>query len=702
MMFKNLNFRTKIWASTVLVVLLFFSSVIFIVSINSMNMAKTLAYQIAEETASNNGTYVRAELEGAMNTARTLSYTFQEMKLSHNADRATMTEILFNILKDNPQFVGTWTVWEPNALDGRDAEFINSPAHDKTGRFVPYWSKYNGEVHLVPLLDYDTPSWDYYLLPKKNMKETIISPYIYPIADIGVFMTSVVVPIIVEGEFLGAVGIDIALDTIQNMVSKIKPLETGNASLISNEGEYIANNDRKLIGKVVEDSQAKEAIKLGKSYTTTNNGLYEIYVPITIGRTSTPWSMAVSVPIDRIFQQANNIRNFAIIIGFVALLSIGLVIFLVASSITNQHLKTEVWERRQIQERVLRLASIVESTDEGIIGMTLDGIIIDWNRGAESIYGYSEEEILGESVLKLIPQNKHLEHDQILLNVSRGMPITHYETTRQRKDGQIIHVYYTASPIKDHTGKTVGVSTIFRDVTAQKKMEKEMIRMDQMNLIGEIAASIGHEVRNPMTTVKGFLQLIEENGSSSRFSDYIPLMISELDRANSIITEFLAISRTKATEFAQHNLNDIITYILPLIQADAIRGDKWITVELGEVPDLLLDDKEIRQVIINLARNGLEATGKGGGLKAKTYCTDNELVLAIQDEGTGIDPEIMDKLGTPFLTTKENGTGLGLAVCYGIAARHNAEINVETSPLGSTFFVKFKLQPGSQLSSGET
>jgi len=179
-------------------------------------------------------------------------------------------------------------------------------------------------------------------------------------------------------------------------------------------------------------------------------------------------------------------------------------------------------------------------------------------------------------------------------------------------------------------------------------------------------------------------------------------MISELDRANSIITEFLAISRTKATEFAQHNLNDIITYILPLIQADAIRGDKWITVELGEVPDLLLDDKEIRQVIINLARNGLEATGKGGGLKAKTYCTDNELVLAIQDEGTGIDPEIMDKLGTPFLTTKENGTGLGLAVCYGIAARHNAEINVETSPLGSTFFVKFKLQPGSQLSSGET
>lgn len=692
MMFRNLDLRTKIWASTVLVVLLFFTSVMFILSLKSINMAKTSAYQIAEETANHNGAYIRAELEGAMNTARTLSYSFEEMKRADNVDRTTMTEILSNILKDNPQFVGTWTVWEPDALDGRDAKYTDSLTHDETGRFVPYWSKYNGQVRLEPLLDYDSPTWDYYVLPKRNMKETIINPYVYPIAGQGVFMTSVVVPIIVEDEFLGAVGIDIDLFMIQTMISKIKLLGTGAASLISNEGEYVTNNDKTLIGTVVGDSKTQERIKAGKSYTTTNNGMYHIYVPINIGRTDTPWSMAVSVPLKQIFQQADNIRNFAIIIGLVALLSIGLVIFLLASSITNQHLKREVRERRQIQEKVLRLASIVESTDEGIIGMTLEGVIIDWNRAAESIYGYTEAEILGESLITLIPQNKYFELNEILTTISKGIPVTHCETMRQRKDGQIIHVIYTASPIKDHDGKIVGVSTIFRDVTEQKKIEKQMGRLDQMNLIGEMAASIGHEVRNPMTTVKGFLQLLgEKKESSSRFSEYIPLMISELDRANSIITEFLAISRTKATEFAPHNLNDIINSILPLIQADAIRGDKWITVELGEVPDLWLDDKEIRQVILNLARNGLEAMGKGGGLKAKTYCTDKEIILTIQDEGMGLDPYIMDKLGTPFLTTKENGTGLGLAVCYGIAARHNAEINVETSPKGTTFFVRFKL-----------
>jgi len=359
---------------------------------------------------------------------------------------------------------------------------------------------------------------------------------------------------------------------------------------------------------------------------------------------------------------------------------------------TNQQLTKEVRGRRQIEERVSRLASIVESTNDGIIGMTLDGIIIDWNRGAECIYEYSEAEIIGESVKKLIPSKNCFECDNSLLSISPAMPMTQFETIRQRKDGQLINVCLTVSPIKDQSGEIVGVSTIVRDVTAQKKLEKEMARMDQMNLVGEMAASIGHEVRNPMTTVRGFLQLLEQNKDSDKFSDYIPLMISELDRANSIITEFLSISRTKATEFARLNLNTIINSILPLVQADAISADKWVTTKLEEIPNLLLDDKEIRQVILNITRNGFEAMNEGGCLLIKTCFEDNVVILSIQDEGRGIEPEIMDRLGTPFFTTKEKGTGLGLAVCYGIAARHNATLTLETSPMGSTVYVKFKVK----------
>ncbi|WP_348982860.1 PAS domain S-box protein [Desulfosporosinus sp. Sb-LF] len=684
--------RTKFLASMGLVVLLSFSLVIFILSIKSFDLAKTSAYQIAEETANKNGNYVRAELEVSMDTVRTLSYTFQEMKLSHDINRETINKILIDVLKDNPQFVATWTLWEPNALDGKDAEFINKPGYDKTGRFIPYWSKQNGEFQLEPLVNYDTRgTGDYYLIPKESKRETIIEPYVYPIAGKDVLMASAVVPIIVDGNFVGVVGIDIALDTIQKVISEMRPLETGYVSLISNKGKYVAHKDIFQIGKVVEDNRAKEAINSGESYTTTNKGVYEIYVPINIGRTTTPWSMEVGVPLGIILEKADSIRDFAIIIGVIGLIIIGLTIYLVANTITNQHLLLEMNERRRIEEKALRLASIVETTDDGIIGMTLNGIIIDWNRGAEYIYGYSEVEVIGESIIKLIPDEKRLEHDEILSKIPQGMPMTHYETIRQRKDGQYIHVYLTVSPIKDHSGEIIGASTIVRDVTAQRKLEKEMIRMDQMTLVAEMAASIGHEVRNPMTTVRGFLQLLGERKNSAKYSDYIPLMISELDRANDIITEFLSISRTKTTELARQNLNDIIKCILPLVQVEATNDEKSINLELNRIPDLLLDHKEIRQVILNLARNGLESMGKGGCIVIKTSFADNEVILAVIDEGEGINPEIMDRLGTPFLTTKEKGTGLGLAVCFGIAARHNAKVIAETSPQGSTFFMKFKL-----------
>lgn len=687
-MFINLKLRAKILASMGLLVLLSLSSVICILSMKSVNMAKSSAYQIVGETASKNGNYVKAELDVAMDTVRTLSYTFQEMKLS----RETMNKILINVLKDNPQFIATWTLWEPNALDGRDAEFIDQPGYDGTGRFIPYWSTQNGEPHLEPLVNFaEQGAGDYYLIPKESKLETIIEPYDYPIDGKDVLITSAVVPIIVGGTFVGVVGIDIALDTIQTVVAEIKPLGTGYARLISNKGKYVAHQDIPQIGRMVENSRVKDAINSGESYVTTNQGVYEIYVPIKIGRTSTPWSMEVGIPLGIILEKADRIRNFAIIVGMVALLIIGLVIFQVASSITNQQLMLEIRERWQIEAKALRLASIVESTDDGIMGLTLDGTIIDWNRGAECIYGYLEMEIIGESIIKLIPDEKQYEKDEILSNISQGTSTTHYETIRQRKDGQYIHVSLTMSPIRDHSGEIVGASIIVRDVTAQKKLEKEMIRMDQMILVGEMAASIGHEVRNPMTTVRGFLQLLGEYKNFAKYSEYIPLMISELDRANSMITEFLSLSRTKTTEFARQNLNDIIECILPLVEVEAICEEKTIKSELKTIPDLLLDHNEIRQVILNLVRNGLEAMGKGGCLTITTSIEDNEVILALQDEGEGINPEIMDRLGTPFITTKEKGTGLGLAVCYGIAARHNAKIIAESSPQGATFFMKFKI-----------
>nr|WP_315989878.1 ATP-binding protein [Desulforamulus aquiferis] len=169
-------------------------------------------------------------------------------------------------------------------------------------------------------------------------------------------------------------------------------------------------------------------------------------------------------------------------------------------------------------------------------------------------------------------------------------------------------------------------------------------------------------------------------------------MIEELDRANSIISEFLSMGSNKISEFTIGNLNTIVNAIVPLIQADALSQNKYLLLEINEIANLLLNPNEIRQLILNLCRNGLEAMEEGNYLTIKTYQEANRVVLAVTDQGSGIKPEVLEKIGTPFLSTKDNGTGLGLGVCYGIANRHNAKIDIQTGSKGTTFFVKFIME----------
>ena len=227
------------------------------------------------------------------------------------------------------------------------------------------------------------------------------------------------------------------------------------------------------------------------------------------------------------------------------------------------------------------------------------------------------------------------------------------------------------------------------EINKRRKMENEVARLARLNLVGEIAAGIGHEIRNPMTTVRGFLQLIGNKKSNAGDKEYFDLMISELDRANAIITEFLTMAKDRPVEKKEQNLAQIIQTLFPLLESDAIKHDVRLRLDLGDVPDLLLDEKEIRQVIYNLIRNGLEATPPGSTMTIRTFSDAEAVVLSVQDQGAGIEPEILDKIGTPFFTTKDHGTGLGLAVCYSIATRHNATIKIETNSSGTTFYVKF-------------
>ncbi|MFZ5754840.1 MAG: ATP-binding protein, partial [Bacillota bacterium] len=173
------------------------------------------------------------------------------------------------------------------------------------------------------------------------------------------------------------------------------------------------------------------------------------------------------------------------------------------------------------------------------------------------------------------------------------------------------------------------------------------------------------------------------------YQNNFELMLEEIKRINLIINDFLACARHKPVDFKVQNLNAIVAAVAPLIQVEAVFSNKYLKVELGDIPDLTLDEKEIRELIFNLARNGLEAMEAGGNLTIKTFRDEGEVVLVIQDEGSGITTEVMEKLGNPFVTTKDGRTGLGLALCYSIAGRHNATIRVETSASGTIFYVRF-------------
>lgn len=319
------------------------------------------------------------------------------------------------------------------------------------------------------------------------------------------------------------------------------------------------------------------------------------------------------------------------------------------------------------------------------------GQFIDVNDKWLQTTGYTRDEVLGKTVdeLDLYPKDV-TPKKRIDLTSGYGI-LSNQKQLFQTKNGLLREGLFSSQKIMLQDEPCLLVVMI--DITDQIRNENELLRLDRLNLIGQMAAGIGHEVRNPMTTVRGFLQILSEKKECIKYQDYFSMMISELDRANSIITNFLSLSKDKQSNIQLQNLNKIIDDLFPLLQADAINANNSIVFEKLPIADLKVDKNEIHQLIINLVRNGIEAMKEGGQVTIRTFTDGEETVLAIKDEGTGIPLEVMEKIGTPFLTTKEQGTGLGVATCYSIAERNNASIDLDTTASGTTFYIRFKTTP---------
>jgi len=359
----------------------------------------------------------------------------------------------------------------------------------------------------------------------------------------------------------------------------------------------------------------------------------------------------------------------------------------------NKLLRKEVHQRKQTEKKLIlreeTFRTVVENALEMIFRIAPDYTFLYLNPAAQKMINLPLKKLTRWDTAQLkFPDLLITKIKKSVETVitSKKQVMTEFDL---KEIGQEAYLQASLIPEFDSTGKVISILCVARDVYELRKLEEEISRLDRLNVIGEVAASIGHEVRNPMTVVRGFLQQLEIKQDLAHYKNYFDLMIDELDRANSIITEFLSLAKNKFIEVRKIHLNDVITSILPLLRAEAINHAQSIECELTDIPEIIVDPNEVRQMLINFVRNAIEASQPGRAVWIKTHVENNEVVLKVTDQGCGIAPEIRRRIGLPFTTSKENGIGLGLAVCFSIAQRHNARVNFTTSKKGTTFFIRF-------------
>ena len=348
-MLKNMKLGTKILVSVLSISILSISVLTAVLYFKAANMQKDSAYEIAEEMAAKYAKEIDADLDSKMIVVRTIAGIFERAEMFRpETRRDRLQAILKKTLEDNPGVLGVWTVWEPNELDGNDAAFKNAPNHDGSGRFVPYFNRAKGAITSEPCLGYETPGrGDWYWTCKKNQKETVMDPYIDSAGGQAIMMTSLVAPIMKDGRFVGEVGMDLDLSSLQNTYGKVKILKTGYGIVVGNNAARVVHPKKELLGKPVGDdtpdrkADLLKSIKEGKVYKFEKKSLatgdmsYLVYEPFFIGNTNSPWSYSIVLPLDEMLEDVYDMRNFAIILGAISLIILALVLFFISRNIGN-------------------------------------------------------------------------------------------------------------------------------------------------------------------------------------------------------------------------------------------------------------------------------------------------------------------------------------------------------------------------------
>lgn len=319
------------------------------------------------------------------------------------------------------------------------------------------------------------------------------------------------------------------------------------------------------------------------------------------------------------------------------------------------------------------LESFVNNTSDAIHLVNLQGITIDFNKAFENMFGWKLEEAVGQKLNMLTPEllDKFIEKTRIILG---GGQVTDYETILHDKYGNQIEVSITLSGIRDEHGEIVAFAAIARDIAERKRTEEILRRSEKLSVVGQLAAGVAHEVRNPLTTLRGFVQLLQKDARLDK--SYLNIMLSELDRINLIVSEFLVFAKPQADRYQDANLYTIMNDTVVLLDSEAnIHNVQMVTRLDPGIPPLRCESNQLKQVLVNVMKNGMEAMPDGGELTLELIRESEQMILIrISDQGVGIPEEDLARLGEPFFTRKAEGNGLGLMISQQIIQHHNGNM----------------------------
>ena len=534
--------------------------------------------------------------------------------------------------------------------------------------------------------------------------------------------------------FMGSVASFVDLTEIRSQLNRVNNNQSEYAFLINSQGDIISHPNRKLVlnhnyfeMNGFDESSFTALVHSKELYFNPTNEMIQTFQQVSsLEGLDSEWYVAVSVPQDQLYASQNQLLiTYLVLFSCVFVLTLFAVLklsnFIVkpleqlvvatatftfsnkidpitqgfyqeADTLTRafKMMTTKLLNRERNHQKS---SLILETTDNGVFAYTnKDQIITTFNTTCEQLFQEKRENVLGLTLKVAALKNNRLRRflEAAELDTNSAPEIENRYEFSCTFNTQVHAFFISVSKLSGDSDLSIEQDAliVFNDVTEKKEMQQQIVRSEKSKVVGELAAGFAHEIRNPLSTIKGFLQLFQKEEQIESKKDQFRLMVNEIDRVNNIIKDLLNMARPAQIQQEKTDIKQLLDHTRQMFLAETDkRGIDFTFLNDSELPVAWVDSDKVQQVMINLVKNAMDSMPNGGELTIHTIESKTEMIgIIVQDSGVGMSREVLDRIGTPFFTTKSDGTGLGLMTCFRIAEEINGSLTVESKEGEGTCF----------------